>query len=455
MSYIRYFFPMINEGTGFGFKNRQPAGRSILESRGNGFKLTTWAQDLKPQVLYAVYLIFADHKRFAGVFIGNLPVDDKGKGEMRKEFLQATIGDFNVADVLSVAVITKSSQGIISPLCGYRDVPITWMHGFYEYTKPALSSIETENENNKDFITKEEAVMESTQVFKPEREPEREIEPKHEPEFENELQLEPERELEPQLEPEHEFEPQFESEQTNESESDPERENEPEHELERENEPELEPERELEPELEPKHEFETQPELEAQFEPKPETEPETEPIQLPDPEPEPTPQSFQQDKLTKDWVDNLPQGEMANAFREAVNNVHIDSNKETVTESAQKSNVLSLFETKPLVTPFQKQARSAKWIKFDLSDPIPPPANKPKLFKDPFIQSALQEHKHLLLGLTTDRGPCRYIIGVPGVYDQTSRQKAKQLGFIQFKCNNDTYPSWGESGYWLMFTTVC
>ncbi|MCL2571903.1 MAG: hypothetical protein FWE11_05825 [Defluviitaleaceae bacterium] len=356
MSYIRFFMPMISEATGYGFKNRQPAGRSIVEGRSGNYKLTVWVQDLRAETFYNVFLLFSDDRRYAGVAMGSLTVDEKGKGEMRREFLDDILGRFAIADIVAVVVVVRGASGVVSPLCGYKDGAVSWRHGFYEF----------------------EMTLEPV----PEPEPISEPEPKPIPEPEPIPVLEPIPEPEPEIIPE--------------------------------------------------------PIPKLVLEPKQEPEP------IPEPE----------EQLTMHWADTLPQGEMAKAFRNALEKLRA----ETIQSSAKcdpQPNILLLFSNNEPVTPFITQNRKTKWVSFTLSDNVPPPCNMPNLFQDPFIQAAHEEYGHLIFGMTIDQGPCRYIIGIPGVYDQESRQKARRLGFNQFKCCKDAYPTWGEAGYWLMFVTLC
>ena len=413
MSYIRNLIPLESEAKGFGYKNRQPAGRSLVEGRDHNYKLTVWAQDLKPQTLYSVFILFSADKRYAGIPMGRLIIDEKGKGEIRKEFDDAALGEFDLTDFVAIAVITRDNHGVSSPLCGYKDTPVSWRHGFYEYSIPArveqnvtvASEVPAKtHEVKSEPIAEEKPIQED--AAKAEETPPKPceidsapIEPLAEAQTQEEL---PVMEL-------HTLEL---------------------HTL-------IPPTPVAQPEDTP-----TLPITEDIHPP-----PQAPPLQNPPPQ-APSPH----EAPSTNW--NLPQSEMAKAFRTALDNLRTDT-IQNANDCEPKPDILLLFETREFITPFQKQARKADWISFTPSDPIPPPTNKPQLFDDPFIQAALAEYHHLILGLTTDQGPRRYIIGVPGVYSQESKQKAKRLGFTQFKCTRDALPSWGEAGYWLMFTTVC
>jgi len=405
---------MISEAKGYGYKNRQPAGRSLVEGRNDKSKLTIWAQDLKPETLYGVFLLFADDKRYAGVSLGSLPIDERGKGEIRKEFGGDILGDFALQDVLAVVVIAKDIHGVAGALCGYRDSPVSWRHGFYEYIVSAPEA---------DKVPETPQNPEASQDLPPAALIAEDLPPESENmPLPNLNENNPEQAENPaltEIAPE-ELLPPGDISQT-----------------------------EL-PDPEPAHDQINPsdckvPSLQEEI---PGTKPSEDNYVIPPPNaPLPNP-------IDDETIWSLPKNEMARAFRTALDKLHAETIERSVL-CEPASDILSLFQTKELITPFQKQARKADWVSFTLSDPVPPPVNKPNLFDDPFVQSALAEYHHLILGITTDQGPKRYIIGVPGIYTQESKHKAKRLGFTQFKCTRDALPSWGEAGYWLMFTTVC
>jgi len=435
--------PMNSEAKSYGFKGRQPIGRSIVEGRGNSYKLTVWAQDLKAETFYKVFLLFADKKGYAGIEMGNLLVDEKGKGETRRDFDGVALGEFALADIVGVAVVVRDAQDVVSPLCGYRDQPVLWRHGFYEYTGPVVvdTLVEVPEEIKaveelpevaavSEEACPEEAVAVDTFVAQP---------PLIEEHAESPVAMVDEDFIPPDN-PATQPEPMLQDEPAMENLA---------HEPDKVEDKvipldgaiDLIP---LSTIAEPELTSETPPHNEASEEipmVKNETAEElppadTEPFKIVPPHKTPN------------------QGGMAKALREALDKLHEDNLHQNA-ESMPNSHFLSIFESKEAVTPFQRQARNTKWVRFNLSDPVPPPINNPHLFDDPFILAALEAHEHLILGKTIDQGPCRYIIGVPGVYDQASRLKAKRLGFVQFKCSRDAHPTWGDAGYWLMFISVC
>jgi len=447
---------MISEAKGYGFKGRYPAGRSIVEGRNSSYKLTIWAQDIKIEAAYDAYLLFSENRRYAGIKMGALPVDERGKGELRREFTSEDLCGFQLTDIAAVVVLAKDTSGVVSPLCGYRDTPFSWRHGFHEFTMPLPPAAESEppptpqNESLPDeeisgpVLTDapvEEAELISTEIPIGETEPilveamVEETKP-----ISTETQAEKPEPIPTETLAE-ETEPISTEIPIAETESIP---------IEAPvEEPEL---LHIEiPAEAPKSLLTEAPVEEMLSTPddndKPiQTDESPASIDIPQPEPksEPLPWSIPSPK---------GEGEMANAFRKALDQLHADTIRRMTPPTPGPTSLDDLFATRDKIVPFNKQARKTTWIRFTLQDPVPPPTNKPNLFSDPFIQKALEEHEHLILGKTIDTGPRWHIIGVPGVYDQASRQKVKRLGFTQFKCLNDAYPSWGEPGYWLMFVT--
>jgi len=178
--------PLTEESKGYDFKGRTPTGRCIVEGRGNTGKLSLWIQDLKPQVKYEVYLIFAENRRYVGLSAGLLDVDTKGKAEIRRDI--ADLHTLVLKEFVAVAVIAAGQTGVVSPLCGYRNEQMAWRHGFEVYEAGQREEVVRQAEPEPSVIEPE--------IFEPEPEV-----PVTEPEI-----FEPEQEL-PVVEPET-FEPE-------------------------------------------------------------------------------------------------------------------------------------------------------------------------------------------------------------------------------------------------------
>ena len=458
MSYIRFFMPMTCESNGYGFKGRRPAGRSIVEERGLSGKLTVWAQDLRAETHYSIFMLFEDGGRYAGVAMGSLPVDEKGKGEMRREFGPEELCGFKLADIVGVAVLAKDTVRVVSPLCGYKDSAVSWRHVFYEYSRTAADNQREDVPAEVD----EGPVIEDAQVGVDEGPVIEDVPVKMDaapveadvPMAVDEIPVEdvptqadivPDiEELPPMPSPD---EPPPDDTPTQKTENPPASE-EP-------TQPEPEEDMLL---LENIHEPAPQgdtvadtatitaPEIPAECDI-----PASHPMineheQLYDPTPirQFTTQSTQ------------PEGETAKPVHLALDECPPGTapHSAPLHKSPHRS-LEEIFASKERISPFQKQSRKTVWVSFGLPDNVPPPANRPRLFEDRFIHAALAEHGHLILGITTDQGPRRHIIGVPGNLNQETRQHARRLGFAQFKHCDGTHPSGNsELGYWLMFITV-
>jgi hypothetical protein len=174
--------PLECESSGYDFKGRTPAGRVLAENRETTGKLTVYAQDIKTETRYGVYLIFRAENRYAGFFMGSLNADEKGKAEMRKNFDTSLLGQFKLSELVCVAV-TASENPIVAPLCGYRENPVSWRNSFFipanEPAKPEPAPAP-------------EPIVEPEPEPTPEPEPEPIIEPEPEPVVEPIVEPEPE-----------------------------------------------------------------------------------------------------------------------------------------------------------------------------------------------------------------------------------------------------------------------
>ena len=137
MAYSRFFMPLVQEAMGYEFKGRTPAGRCVVEIQDSTSKVSVWAQDLKPDTAYEVFLIFAEGQEFVGFGIGAPQVDTRGKTAFRHNVLPQAIHPFTPGDVAVVAIMAKEAPGVVSPLCGYRGAQVSWRHHFRVWKKKA------------------------------------------------------------------------------------------------------------------------------------------------------------------------------------------------------------------------------------------------------------------------------------------------------------------------------
>jgi len=128
MAYSRFFMPLVQEAKGYEFKGRLPAGRCIVEARSNTGKLFMWVQDLMPETMYSIYLVFPQGQHYTGLHMGQLDVDEKGRAEFRREIVD--IHTFALNELVAVAITATNATGVVSPLCGYRDAQVSWRHSF-------------------------------------------------------------------------------------------------------------------------------------------------------------------------------------------------------------------------------------------------------------------------------------------------------------------------------------
>ena len=149
MNYLRFLMPMECEATGYGLKGRTPAGRCLVENRYGEGKITIWAQDIRPETRYSIYIIFPDERRFVGVFLGNVNACEKGKIENRQTWDKIMGGKFVLEDFVAVAIVADATDAVISPLCGYRERPVSWRGNFHiaveeEAPEPEVTTPEPE-----------------------------------------------------------------------------------------------------------------------------------------------------------------------------------------------------------------------------------------------------------------------------------------------------------------------
>lgn len=124
--YFRIILPLTCEAKGYGHKGKNPSGRFLLESRSDAGKMIIWVQDLKPDMLYKVFLLFGNgNGNGNGNRNGNgngmksrpvcaLSVGKNGKGEARYYFSPS---EMDMEKCLGVAV----RHNDVLALCGYRE----------------------------------------------------------------------------------------------------------------------------------------------------------------------------------------------------------------------------------------------------------------------------------------------------------------------------------------------
>jgi len=148
--------PLVAETAGYDFKGRRPTGRCLVEENAGVGKVSVNVLDLKPQVRYTVCLIFGQSGKYVGLPIGQVMVDDKGKGELRSRITPTDLHSFVLAEMVAIAVMVGA--GTESPLCGYRADIVAWKGNFKFWELEAKHMPESESK------AKPEAELESPPV---------------------------------------------------------------------------------------------------------------------------------------------------------------------------------------------------------------------------------------------------------------------------------------------------
>lgn len=447
MAYKRFFIPLANEAPGYEFKGRKPAGRCILEEQNGLGKISLWVQDLRPQTRYAVFLIFADGNKYAGVNAGPLVVDDKGKGETRRDIEKPQLHGFVLQEVVAVAVMATKTTRVESPLCGYRGDAVVWKHNFYE--KAGIKKAETAVTPIKTEMVKF--------VFIPPIETEI-VKPVHIPPIETEM-------IKPVLIPiPDDYSELFVEETDNTT-------------VLSDDYPELLVDEVTIPVVPP----DIYPELNIDeeiisIEPPLDDCPElfideaaitTESILSPD-EKEALSELFP--KINAAPVNNQTMSIDETSFNNQTMSVDVPPvNIQTISIDEPPVNIqtTSVDDSHPALSkedfcpgfsslrpmsPFTSgNDVGIKWVRFTPVDNVPAPDDKPGLFTEPFVTSSFDIYAHFILGQMKDEEGMEYVIGVPGRYGASQQAQAVQLGFSEFKCYEDIAPAEDEFGYWLMF----
>jgi len=490
MGYTRIFLPLENEAGGYEFKGRKPAGRAIAESRNGEGRLTVWAQDIKPETRYGVYLIFADGAKFAGVHINTVSACDGGKVEARKDFSPESLSGFMLDEMVGVALVVNdglSRAQPIAPLCGYRDGATSWKNNFHEVrtahgdnreahpvrsesrepiveATPALEAVRPAQSDNREPVIEETPALEAESAV----EVEEPLPVAEDVRTEEDAQAE---ELLPTVEDAQAEEiPSPETDLQNEPVSDT---NQFELEVRPAHGDNREPICEATPALEAAEDVPVRPAHSDNREPVCEAAPALEAAEdVPPVEEEVRPAHGDNREPICEAAPALEAAEDVPPVEEISPPVRQKAPraKKPATATAPKAkrpaesppksengteNIMtieSIFNNKPHVTPFESFDRDAKWVQLAMKDAVPLPHNRPLLLEEPFVRAAFASHDHLLLGVTSDGA--EYILGVPCEYNPDERPHAKRLGFSKFKTNENTASKRGDKGYWLMFVDM-
>lgn len=398
--YIRIFLPLTTETKGYEYNTKTPSGRCLLESRSGTGKLILWVQDLKPEALYRVHLIFKSGSGYVGLPICPLTVRPNGKGEARYTFDAANIEGFGMSLDECQALIIIAGSDTAAPLCGYRNEILPWRRNFKKLNKSPKVPIEPRSSS-----------VDSKPTLR-----EREVNTPSEPKL---------NETSPEM-----------AKETTESEI------------------------RVEETLgeSPRGEqtigfIVGDPIKEEGISDKIVTD-EAFTGEIPK---EGSNKEGMDKETSANEDEDVDQGNFAKeGIKEDINTEGVEEESiydppafdpENTLTDVFKEEVAMRLESNTHIQPFQKQSRKVQWVRISIDENLTLPNHICDLLTKSFVENAFRQYSHLILGATTDVGPKRYYIGVPSLYNP----KDKIVGFRQFKCSEDKYPKLGDFGYWLIF----
>lgn len=505
--YNRSFITLKQERADYAFKGREAVGSAIVERRGNSAKVSVTVYNIKPRVLYKVFLIYSKEGTVWGVNAGSLNVDERGSGQLKQDFNAANVGDCGIPieEFNVIAVIVPKENELIVPLAGYLNETVMWKNNFVEYSKKRAvlpveaakpkpveapvedaaepGQVEAPAEDVMDSGSKPtEVPLEATAEPKLTEVPvEAMVEPKL-TEMPAEAMTEPmlpEAPLEAMAEPKSAETPAEAVAATNPAEAPIEAMAEP---------------KPVETPVEAMAEpMPVEMPVEAMAEPMPaempveamtELMPAEMPVEaMPEPEPaetlveamaEPMPSEASVEAVAEPEPCDKPDMHiefkaMAEKFNKelkelthytflteeelaAIHNKYEDGESVTIKEHQPKNDLDLIFEEYATMTPFQRQNREVHWIRISPKELCLLPFDFYTYQCNPLILSAYRKYQHLILGRTggkLEEGR-EYILGVPEQYHTDYRLTALKMGFGQFKCCEDAKPREGDYGYWLM-----
>ncbi|WP_027309477.1 hypothetical protein [Caloramator sp. ALD01] len=121
-SYSRYFIILQEEDKGFGIAiDKQPTGYTKIENKNGKCKITVYVQNLvKEKGPYVCYLIDTTKNPLYTARLGEVPVDDTGRGEIWWEYKEDNVADTGLnVDKFNVSTIVVEAEQTNFPLVGY------------------------------------------------------------------------------------------------------------------------------------------------------------------------------------------------------------------------------------------------------------------------------------------------------------------------------------------------
>ncbi|MDR1541976.1 MAG: hypothetical protein LBU32_29140 [Clostridiales bacterium] len=491
MDYHRYVIALKPEDPGFQYKSREPAGRCTIESRDKTGKISLNAQDLKAMTSYKVAIIFFSKDGYEGLPLGTVFIDEKGKGEFKREFpSQNMAGSSNLNDFISIALLTPNPNELKTPLVGFKDSPVHWKRHFKLIVPEGSESGQSSKlaQGKSESILSQRSAQESP--ASPSLQAGEALEPPslHAQKTAAPLASRDGSEIAPTL---LKLQSSEEAKTVSRLQQD----------IEAsmpgavdKNEPFL-PEEFAEPgsiefmELGSKAANEASslshagliaPEAQSETMPgAPKAQAETEEFLA---EPPISPQKTEISTNARKPADpNGPtsgragQKDLHGDFKSVVedykqNEENANLDFITITPASEKGEVQPetspdaenqasqelnrIFEVNHEMQPFEKQSQDISWVRISMREPISLPINYSKIFNTPFVISSYKKYKHFIIGRVNEQNGRIYTLGIPGTYDIRDIKMAKSLGFTQFKCVDNVTPAYGEYGYYLMSITL-
>lgn len=144
--YNRYFITLKENDQNATLEKQTAFGKCILETNNQNLKISLSVQHLRNDYIYKVFIIYKkDFSNIEGIYIENIILDTKGKGELKKEFNKHEFlgkempDDF---DAIFVVAIKNKRKSLV--LEGYKNEKFVWNKSFLD----TISDIRS-NENIK------------------------------------------------------------------------------------------------------------------------------------------------------------------------------------------------------------------------------------------------------------------------------------------------------------------
>ena len=413
MQYKRTFITLKQENPNYALMG-EAMGRCIIESRGGQGKVSFLVQNLKPEIIYKAYII--SNIGSYGVMLGNLIIDSKGRGELKKivntydvEETGMSLGDFEVA-----VILVSEKEEIISPLVGYVDREIKWKETFKEHKKTKDIAKEKTVEKKLDIV-KEEVSEKKLETAK-EEVPEERLQDIAVGEEAKEDIAEKINEVEEKEIVAANFK------------------------LEKEKIP------------NPKDFIEEQEDDNAKYK-----------DFLDNPEDDSIHEVFKAmaQEVNKQITEFKYYTLMTEKNKEEVGKMEeveeiekLDIDTSEIKEYKIANELEYMFKNNLKMIPFKRQSRNVKWVRISLRETINLPMDFWNLINDPFVVSSFKKYNHLILGIFDERNEKEYMLGVPDLYKEENKSRANAMGFIQFKCCDDVKLEPNLHGYWIMPLTI-